>query len=312
MTIEEMKREKAALGISNEELSGLSGVPVSTIQKVLSGTTASPRMSTIVALEEGLRIADRNRQIYSSLHDIGSPYMVKEEIREADFPELSAQSRTDLRFAPVGSERMSTGHPEPPLPSVGGSEAAVDYCPKRQGEYTLDDYYAIPDERRVELIDGVIYDMGAPTYRHQAILGELYLQFRACTDKHEGSCRVVLSPCDVQLDNDNRTMVQPDLFVMCRNYDINMKHFKGAPDLAVEILSPSTRSKDMLLKSYKYEKAGVREYWIVDPFEEEVIVYDFTDKDMKLTKYSFSDTIPICISEGKCSIDFSKISKALK
>ena len=268
MTIEEMKREKAALGISNEELSGLSGVPVSTIQKVLSGTTASPRMSTIVALEEGFRIADRNRQIYSSVHDLGSPYIVKEE--------------------------------------------AVDYSPKSQGEYTLDDYYAIPDERRVELIDGVIYDMGAPTYRHQAILGELHLQFRACIDKHGGSCRVVLSPCDVKLDNDNKTMVQPDLFVMCRNYDINMKHFTGAPDLAVEILSPSTRSKDMLLKSYKYEKAGVREYWIIDPEEEEVIVYDFTGKEMKLNIYSFSDTIPIGISEGKCSLDFSKISKALR
>ncbi len=268
MTIDEMKRKKAELGISNEELSGLSGVPVSTIQKVLSGTTSSPRMSTIVALEEGLRIADRNRMIYSSIHDIGSPYVVR--------------------------------------------EAAVDYYPRRQGEYTLDDYYAIPDERRVELIDGVIYDMGAPTYRHQAILGELFLQFRACTDKHEGNCRVVLSPCDVQLDNDNKTMVKPDLFVMCKNYDINMKHLKGAPDLAVEILSPSTRSKDMLLKSYKYEKAGVREYWIVDPEEEEVIVYDFTGKDMKLTKYSFSDIIPIRISEGKCSIDFSKISRALE
>jgi len=268
MTIEEMKKEKASLGISNEELSGLSGVPVSTIQKVLSGTTASPRMSTIVALEEGLRIADRNCRICSPIHDTGSSDMVKEEV--------------------------------------------VDYCSKGQGDYTLDDYYAIPDERRVELIDGVIYDMGAPTYRHQAMLGELYLQFRACIDKHRGSCRVVLSPCDVQLDNDNKTMVQPDLFIICRNFDINMKHFTGAPDLVVEIISPSTRSKDMLLKSYKYGKAGVREYWLVDPEEEEVIVYDFTGRDMKLNKFSFSDTVPICISEGKCSLDFSIISKALR
>ena len=190
-------------------------------------------------------------------------------------------------------------------------ESAVSYRVKKQGEYTLDDYYALPDERRVELIDGEIFDMSAPSVRHQTILGELHILFRECIKLHGKDCRVLLSPCDVQLDNDNKTMVQPDLIVMCHEYDRNGKCIKGAPDLTVEILSDSTRSKDMLLKTYKYKNAGVREYWIVDPKKEEVLVYDFSKDDLQPEKYSFTDKIPIHLSDGECSIDFSLVKDAL-
>ncbi len=252
MTIEEMKIKKAELSLSNEELARLSGVPFSTVQKIFSGKTESPRLSTVLALEEGFSIAERNRTL--------EPYNRDED----------------------------------------------------NGYHTLEDYYALPDERRVELIDGVFYDMAAPSYRHQIILGELYIQFRACADGHEGECRVMLSPCDVQLDNDDKTIVQPDLFVLCGKTDITgLQRFPGAPDLTLEILSESTRSKDVLLKSYKYKNAGVREYWIVDPRNEEILVYDFSKNDLKPKEYSFVDIIPILISDGKCSIDFGKIKKAL-
>jgi Uma2 family endonuclease len=196
-------------------------------------------------------------------------------------------------------------------------EAAADYnsstsAPKKDGEYTLDDYYALPDERRVELIDGVFYDMSAPAVIHQKILGELHILFRECTDAHEGRCEVYLSPCDVRLDMDNKTMVQPDLLVICRSYDLDAKRFEGAPDLVLEILSPSTRSKDMLLKLYKYQNAGVKEYWIVDPDHETVLVYDFREDNFYPEKYDFDSVIPIHISDGQCSIDFSRVNRALK
>ena len=183
---------------------------------------------------------------------------------------------------------------------------------KKDGEYTLDDYYALPDERRVELIDGVFYDMSAPAVIHQKILGELFMLFRECTDAHEGECEVYLSPCDVRLDMDNKTMVQPDLLVICGPYDLGAKRFEGAPDLVLEILSPSTRSKDMLLKLYKYQNAGVKEYWIVDPERETVMVYDFRDDNFYPEKYDFDSVIPVHISNGQCSIDFSRVNRALK
>ena len=85
-----------------------------------------------------------------------------------------------------------------------------------------------------------------------------------------------------------------------------MKRLEGAPDLAVEILSPSTRSKDMILKLYKYEKAGVREYWIVIPEQQAVLVYHF-EKTPEVAQYSFADQVPVGIWDGKCKVDFKKI-----
>ena len=80
------------------------------------------------------------------------------------------------------------------------------------------------------------------------------------------------------------------------------------PDLVVEILSPSTRSKDMLLKLYKYHNAGVREYWIVDPKNKTVIVHYFEEDEYLPKTYTFDEKIPIGISDGYCTIDFSKIN----
>ena len=266
MTIDEMRSRKKELGLSNETLAQLSGVPFSTVQKIFSGKTETPRQKTIQSLERVL----------------------------APLPGISMYSSS-----------------EPAASSSFLHDPGLAYQVKKQGEYTLDDYYAIPDERRVELIDGEIFDMAAPSALHQMILGELHLQFRECADRHGLPCRVFLSPCDVRLDNDNKTMVQPDLFVLCREFDIQNRRIDGAPDLTVEILSDSTRSKDLLLKTYKYKNAGVREYWIIDPKRQIVLVYDFADENLEPEKYTFSDQIPVHISEGCCKIDFNKISSSL-
>ena len=106
-------------------------------------------------------------------------------------------------------------------------------------------------------------------------------------------------------------MVQPDLFVVCKDFDRTKRCFSGAPDLTVEILSDSTRAKDMLLKTYKYKNAGVREYWIIDPKEERVQVYDFSDESLTPKSYPFTARIPIAISDGKCEIDFGRIKDRL-
>lgn len=86
---------------------------------------------------------------------------------------------------------------------------------KKQGEFTIDDYNRFPDEQRVELIDGIIYDMTAPTYIHQGIAGAIYNIFFNHIRKNKGNCLVFISPADVQLDCNNKTMVQPDVFIIC-------------------------------------------------------------------------------------------------
>jgi Uma2 family endonuclease len=218
---------------------------------------------------------------------------------------------SDKSYAVENDKFYAVEDNKPSTINKSGAHAPQTQAEKKNGEYTLDDYYALPDERRVELIDGVFYDMSAPAVIHQKILGELFVLFRECADAHEGECEVFVAPCDVRLDCDNKTMVQPDIFLICHPYDLGANALDGAPDLTLEILSPSTRAKDMLLKLHKYQNAGVKEYWIVDPDHDTVLVYDLRSDDYYPEKYDFDSVIPIHISEGKCSIDFSRVSSAL-
>lgn len=177
---------------------------------------------------------------------------------------------------------------------------------KRQGDYTLEDYLALPDERRVELIDGVLFDMSAPTSIHQLIGSQIFTVFINYIRKNKGSCIPVMAPFDVQLDRDNKTIVQPDVMIICDRSKLNRQRLFGAPDLIVEILSPATRKKDSYLKLHKYSNAGVREYWIVDPDKKRVIVYNFKVDDIP-TIYTFEDQIPVGIFDGNCLVDFQEI-----
>ena len=167
------------------------------------------------------------------------------------------------------------------------------------------------DDMSAELIDGHFYDMGAPAVIHQMLLARLQYLFMECIERHEMPCIALQSPCDVRLDKDNYTMVQPDLMVVCHGFDTNAIRYEGAPDLVVEVLSPSSRMKDMVLKLHKYQRAGVREYWIVDPKNQTVTVHNFTDPNYDPQKYTFADKIPVGISDGQCSIDFSRIQEWL-
>lgn len=221
-------------------------------------------------------------------------YRTLQKLEEALFGRPAGASDTYSYFADSDEDNHTDCVKEPPLAYTAEKRL-----------YTLEDYYALPDERRVELIDGVFYDMASPGRLHQAILGQLYLQFTPCVEKHP-ECELFFAPADVCLDNDDYTMVQPDLYINCTQKDDDKRRLNGAPDLAVEILSPSSRTHDMFRKLSKYRFAGVREYWIIDPEKQRVIVYVFERDDTPVI-YTFHDTVPVGISEGDCSIDFEKI-----
>ena len=183
---------------------------------------------------------------------------------------------------------------------------ALSQISKKPGEYTLDDYYALPDDQRVELIDGVFYDMSAPSTIHQIISLNMSIQISSFIDKNKGNCMVFIAPCDVQLDMDNKTMVQPDVMIICKKDKIVKKNIFGCPDFIVEVLSSSTKKKDMALKLAKYENAGVKEYWMVDPDKLKIIVYDFAH-DYDVSIYGFEDKVPVGLYDGKLQIDFKPI-----
>lgn len=186
-------------------------------------------------------------------------------------------------------------------------EEAVYYGGKRQGEFTIEDYFNFPDEQRVELIDGVIYDMATPTIPHQLIAGQIFNTICNYIRSKNGRCIPSMSPISVQLDKDDKTVVQPDVLVVCERDKFQEKVVYGAPDFVVEVLSPSTQKKDMTIKLEKYMSAGVKEYWLVDPKKKIVIVYFFTEEDYDITLYNFDNEVPVSIFDGECKVDFKEI-----
>ncbi len=133
-----------------------------------------------------------------------------------------------------------------------------------------------PIPERYELIDGVIYDMTpSPTSTHQRISGHFHAVFWWYLKGK--SCEVFSAPFDVYLKDGVDEWVIPDLTVICDKSKIQEKGCVGAPDLVVEILSKTTAVKDRKVKLKLYRTAGVKEYWIVDPYGETVEVYKFGD-----------------------------------
>lgn len=190
-------------------------------------------------------------------------------------------------------------------------EQEAGYVTKKQGGYTLEDYYALPDEQRAELIDGVIYDMSAPTSIHQLLCSEVREQLKAHIKKKNGECIPFAAPVDVQLDCDDKTMLQPDVLIVCDRKKIRRRCIYGAPDFIVEILSPSTKKKDAFIKLNKYVDAGVKEYWMVDPDKKRVVVYDFLHDDYPVI-YGFDAKVPVALFNGECEVDFEEIYNYVK
>lgn len=167
---------------------------------------------------------------------------------------------------------------------------------------TIEDVYALPDGERAELIDGELYMMSTPTRKHQRIVLETATTIANFIEQYDGICEVDIAPFGVYLFDDDSTYLEPDVIVVCDSKKLDEKGCHGAPDLVIEVSSPSTRSRDCLLKQRKYELAGVREYWIIDPDSEVIDVYRF-EKEC-VDRYNFHDQVPTDICEDLI-VDFA-------
>ncbi|PKL43441.1 MAG: Uma2 family endonuclease [Candidatus Riflebacteria bacterium HGW-Riflebacteria-1] len=150
--------------------------------------------------------------------------------------------------------------------------------PKTKSEFTYGDYLTWPDTERWELIDGDAYAMTpGPDADHQRILVNFCVTIGIFLKGKK--CEILPAPFDVLLpigdeaDEDVKTVVQPDVIVVCDPDKITRRGCRGAPDWVIEILSPSTASRDQILKRRRYEKAGVKEYWICNPTDRVIFVY---------------------------------------
>ncbi|MBS9766778.1 MAG: Uma2 family endonuclease [Flavobacteriaceae bacterium] len=149
--------------------------------------------------------------------------------------------------------------------------------------YTYADYLLWKFEERVELLKGRIFKMSpAPSRKHQEVSMNL-LEYLIPSFKHQ-SCKLYSAPFDVRLATKNKkdeeilTVVQPDLCVVCDMDKLDDKGCLGAPDLVVEILSPGNSKKEVTNKFDLYEESGVKEYWVVNPLDENVLIYVLKDK----------------------------------
>ena len=190
-------------------------------------------------------------------------------------------------------------------------EGVFKYKAKRQGEYTAEDYYGLPDDQNCELIDGVLYDMSGPDFNHQTAVEFIGDVLRNHVKKNGRPCLVRAVAQDIKVSKDNRTIVQPDVFVLCDRSKITRQWISGAPDLVVEVLSKSTRKKDCTVKLDKYRDSGVREYWIVDLEDELVRVYDFKKNEYFPVTYDFTQSVPVAIWDGKCRVDLAQLKEQL-
>lgn len=178
-------------------------------------------------------------------------------------------------------------------------------------KYSYADYLKWKFEERVEIIKGKIFQLSAPRRKHQSISAEI--SFQISDYLRNSKCKLYYAPFDVRLpistdDKKTFTVVQPDICVICNPEILDEKGCNGAPDLIVEILSPSTSEKDTTIKFDLYEEVGVIEYWIVYPDYNlvEVFVLDDKGKYRHIRKYAAKQKVPVNILEG-LEIDLEKV-----
>ena len=182
-------------------------------------------------------------------------------------------------------------------------------------KYTYADYLTWLDDKRRELYNGFIRMMTpAPAMRHQGVLSELHLEFGNFLRKKK-DCKIFPAPFDVRLPVKGKkneeifTVVQPDLTIVCDPDKLDSKGCIGAPDMVVEISSPSTAKKDVEEKFLIYQEAGVKEYWIVHPHEHTVMVFllDKSGKYQLKKMYAGDSKVEVNIFKGELIVDLLEV-----
>lgn len=175
---------------------------------------------------------------------------------------------------------------------------------RKEKHYTYADYLTWPEDARYELIDGEAFLMApAPLVEHQEVAGEV---FRQLANQLDGKpCRPYIAPVDVRLPRKDEadaaidTVVQPDVLVVCDPGKVDRRGVRGAPDWLLEVLSPSTAAHDQIAKRRTYERAGVREYWLVHPGDRTLTVYVLDNGQYGRPEiYELKDETPIGVLPG--------------
>ncbi|MDO4869330.1 MAG: Uma2 family endonuclease [Bacillota bacterium] len=310
MNIQDMRDKKREMGYTYEMIARMAGVSIATVKKIFSGDVKSPRYETLRRLERAFAQEPPGR-------GLGGAYEVRELPFIYDVDDDSYTTEDYDTFPEYASVEIINGKIYPRYPSEPKSESRFRQMTfdelvrdPRNGSYTCEDYACFPDDIRVEIVRGRIYALATPTLVHQQIVGELFAVIRAFIRANGGSCVAGVSPVDVELMPDSLTSVQPDIYVACDKRILQESKIQGAPDLIIEVLSPSTAAYDRTVKLDDYRDAGVRELWFVDYDGGRVLVNDFENERSVI--YGIRDTVPVSIFDGALKIDFAEIDDYIK
>ena len=250
MDISHLKELKKQSGFTNNQIAELSGIPLSTVNKIFSGVTANPRYATLLAIEEVLVTKEKVPFTYDKLQEM--PIMAR--------------------------------------------ESAVPYQ-YHSREYSDKDVARLEEGTRAELIKGQLYMLAAPSRMHQFLLSKIMFQIQKHIEKNKCGCHAYIAPFDVRLFGDNSTVVQPDISVICKKDLLSDRGCEGAPDWLIEVISSSNSKHDYVTKLMQYQKSGVREYWIIDPFQRMTYVYNFENPQLT-DSYTYEECVPSSVLQG--------------
>ncbi len=296
MDINELKLRKKALKLTTAQLALLCELPVGTVSKIMTGETKNPSYLTIEKIDKVLSHEEMLSRI-SAYVDAILKYIQKHPDENVDQIQFEKNYRKEhgLDNAPLPYAKPKAGESEGTRGFDGS--LALDH----RGNVTVQMLDEIGEDRRIELIDGHIIINEYPKMRHQTLIQNLGELIRDYIRAHDGGCKMFNVGVNVYIDEDDYTLVGPDIVVLCDDSRMNEMGIVGPPDWVIEVTSPSTRSRDYGKKMYKYMGAGVREYWIIDLEKEKVTTY-IEGEPMMAYVYSFQDEIPVYIYDGKLKI----------
>lgn len=194
---------------------------------------------------------------------------------------LALVEKEDIIITKNGKSVAKLIHYTEPNFYVVNEEATAYHAPRR---ISYEEYLELVNssDQRYELIDGVVYLLASPSFKHQVVVNEIAWHFN---NYFKGKpCRSLTAPLDVRLFGfatkfeEDPNVVQPDVIVICDEDKVNEDgKYEGVPTLVVEVLSPSTKGKDLAAKLHLYQKSGVREYWIVNLENKSILYYSFSE-----------------------------------
>ena len=302
MNIKDMRRRKKELKLTTAEIAYRAELPVSTVSKVMTGETSRPRYVTVEKINEVLAREEMLSRVRAYMRELLEYIMEHpdEDIDQIQF-EKAYRRKHNLDNLPLPQARPLSAEDVP----RSGNLALL-----QPDKVSVQQLLDLEQDRRVELIDGHLIINEFPGMRHQLLVKNIGRAIDNYIIEVGGDCLMLNVGVNVRLDEDDYTLVGPDIVVLCDRSKVEESGIVGAPDWIIEVVSPASRSRDYRLKMCKYVNAGVREYWIIDPEKEKVTTYIEGEPTMAYV-YNFDEEVPVYIYDGKLKICVREMDKEI-